>query len=387
MQTLHGAKVISPAGVEAVLRRAALWMPAGRSESAAAAATAPVPLPHFADYAELEAVLPVVVAGIEASLRSHAANGVAILGGQVWKQLGSDRHRWSLLLSDPAIGPLLLRSRVELGRSLMNTGQWRAAAVMLEATLGWLRRAEPGSRESESPDPYLGIRLRRADAWLETYQYLGIVLRGRTPELARSYLHVALSAIRSSPRRLDPRQPALMEGNLERDVAKHLLRSVDAPDADIAAHLERSRRVLEDVGDRAMVTATDMVWADLHSRRADRLRDEDRAGWAAAIEAMEAAIERSLPVFATLDSPMLQANFLTDATRLAGAHGLPMDERRLRRAAELCLDFGYGGQARQLIGLAGVERVLSPEAIGALSDIAHAAEARAAGLCQRLPDT
>jgi hypothetical protein len=91
---------------------------------------------------------------------------------------------------------------------------------------------------------------------------------------------------------------------------------------------------------------------------------------------MVAFTERALVVFETIDSPMLHANFLTDAARLAVAHGLPVDEQRLRQAAELSLAFGYGGQARQLIGLSGIDSVLSLSVLHELMGIAQRAESR-----------
>jgi transposase-like protein len=367
----HGVGLVSPSGVEAVLRRSDLWPSAERLADVPAATA--IAVPPRTEYADVDALLPLIVRGIEASFLSQAASGVAILGDQVWSRLGSDRHRWTRLLADPAIGPLLLRSRIQLGHSLMNTGRWREAAQILDETLGWLRRAQE-SREPQSPDPLLGIWLRRDDAWIETYQYLGIVLRQSEPAIARGYFHIALAAVRSSSRRLVPLHPALIEGNLERDIARHMLRVDVALDTEIEHHLHTSRDALENVGDQAMLAATDMAWADLQSRRARRLHDEDQAAWTSAIESMEAATERALRVFETLDSPMLHANFLTDAMRLAVAHGLPLDRQRLRRAALHCLAYGYGGQARQLIELPGVEHILSSDELHALVDIAHRAE-------------
>lgn len=372
IQSRHGGNAISPAGVEAILRRNSLWLPASKPETAPARTTAATPL--RSEYVALDKLLPTIVDGIEASLSSRAALGVALLGTTVWRQLGVDREMWSRFLADQAVGPLLLRSRTELGRSLMNTGEWRESARVFEETLGWLKRAAPETREPAGVVPISGMGLRRADAWLETYQHLGIVLTHRSPAAAQSYLRIALDSLRSPSRRLVPLQPALVEGNIERDLARHLLRHAESKDEDIEQHLARSGELLVAAGDRAMLAATDIGWADLQSRRAIRLHSGDRQARMSVFETMEAALERSLAVFETLDSPILHTNLLIDAARLAVLHGLGLDHRQVQQAAMHCLVFGYGGQAQQLLRLPGVDRALPPDVVEQLSRLVPRAD-------------
>lgn len=366
----HGRPVISPAGVEAVLRRAGLWVGAAKPPPVA---PPPAVAPSISRH-PLDDLLPLVVEGIAVGLNSRPAAAVAILGDRVWRRLGSDRRAWSRLLADPAVGPLLLRSRVELGRSLMNSGRWRAASEVFEETIGWLKQAPPEADDPPPPVPGVAASLRRDDAWIESYQYLAIVLRDRRPDAARGYLRIALDGIRSRSGRLVPLHRALAEGNLERDLATLLLRAAETPDAEIEAHLRAASDLLEEAGDQAMMAATEMTQAKAAAWRAERARGEDRATWRSALDAVERSLDRAMGTLDGLDSPMLQANFYGDAARLALAHGLVVDERRLRRAATLCVTNGYGGQARQLLVLPGVERFISREVLGKLADAARTAD-------------
>jgi transposase len=371
LQARHGPRAISPAGVEAVLRRGRLWTPAPRR---AAPDREPPALLLPAGNAELDALLPVIVAGLEAGFHSRSAESVDLLGRRVWRRLGADRRVWPRLLDDPSVGPLLLRSRVELGRGLMNTGRWRAAADILAETLGWLRQATPRRGDADPSDPGHRFSLRRHDAWIETYQYLGIVLRDRDRDIARSFLNVALADVRSRSRRLIPTDRPLAEGNLERDIARLLLRGDTAADAEIDHHLAASRAALEEAGDLAMLAATEMSWADLYARRAGRARHESPAAWIAELDLMEASLARALETIETFDSPLLYATFAIDASRLAAAHGLPADARRLRTAAHHSLTFGYGGQAQEILGLPNAADILAPDVLRALAAVVRGLE-------------
>jgi transposase len=357
----HGRQVVSPSGVESVLRRSGLWSEPTRPVPTAVAAIG------RADLRELETLVPLAIEGIELGLRSEARAAVAALGGQVWARLGRDRQAWAHLLRDPAIGPLLLRSRIELARSLIGTGQWSHARDFLEDTLAWLRQGDSdGYDESSAPFP-VSASLRRDDAWIDCYQYLGIVLRDRAPDMAASLLATALIAIRSTSRTLDPANPSLTVGNLERDLAKFGLRAGRVPDAEIVLHLRAARSSLEESGDRLMIAATDMAWGGFHARCADRAAGGERTR---ALEAMEMTVEQALATVAAAESPLLQTDFIIDAAGLLLVRGLPVNREALRTAAAHCLTYGYGGQARQLLKLPGIALEVSADVLCQLESIA-----------------
>jgi hypothetical protein len=364
LAVLSSRPVVSPAGVEAVLRRAGLW--AGRIRPIAPQVGAPRDAVQRAIFRDLDQLIPSVIEGIDLSLRSRAEAAVAVLGAQVWDRLGKDRSAWFRLLNDPSIGDLLLRSRIQLGHSLMSSGRWRAARDCLGETLAWLQHVGPAEGEPAWRGPPVAASLRRDDVWIECYQYLGIVLRDRSPALAWSYLASALAAIRSRSRTLVPTCPAVAIGNLERNLAKLGLRTGRVPDAEIEARLRSALNSLEETGDRPMVAATLMTWAKQHARRAERARGRETETWLSALESMEAATEQALAGISGLDTPMLQTDFLIDAAQLYLAHDLPVDERGLRHAAANCLTYGYWGQARQIPALPNADRLLSAELIARL---------------------
>jgi transposase len=380
LATRHGASIVSPSGVEEVLRRAGLWVAADRP--APESAPAPIGAGRRVAIPDLDDLISRALEGIDLSLQCRSREAVAMLDGKVWSRLEGDRHAWFALLDDPAVGDLFLRSRVQLGHSLMSVGQWRRAWLHLEETIGWLGRGTGDCDESTWQGPPLGVSLRRDDAWVECYQYLGIVLRDRDPALARSRVATVLAGIRStSTGRLVPTNAELAAGNLERDLAKLLMRAGGVADGEVEAHLRVSRTSLEETGDHAMLAATDMAWADLHAARAAAVRGDDRPAWRHALDAMEAAVGRALVAIERLDSPLLQTDFFVDATRLSLAHGIPIDETRLRKAAAQTLTNGYGGQARQLLDLPGVDRFLPEEEFARLEILV--ADRPAPGIARR----
>jgi hypothetical protein len=368
----HGRDVVSPSGVETALKSEGLWT--GRRHPVEDHPAVRIPT---TSHRLLDELIPLVIKGIGLSVRGSAAEAAKVLGERVWSRLRRDRDLWLRALVDPAVGDLLLRSRVQLAHSLMNSGNWPLAAEHLEETIGWLKH-HASNREPNWQGPPLEVSLRRDDAWIESYQYLGIVLRDRDPGRAQSYLAIALTDIRSRSSRLVPTNFALAVGNLERDLAKHALRFDTTSHGEVEAHLRASDASLEGTGDRAMLAATGMAWADLHGRSASRARGDEKAAWRRHLSAMEVALEEALGAIEQLDSPPLETNFFVDAAKLRLAHGLPIDEQRLRVAARNCLAYGYQGQARQLLDLPGIERWLSPETLSDLTCSVLDAERRSA---------
>jgi hypothetical protein len=169
-----------------------------------------------------------------------------------------------------------------------------------------------------------------------------------------------------------------MVGVLEHDLAKLLLRSDHADEAEIAKHLARAQAQLHEAGNRGMLAGVHMAWATLHHREARQAEQGgDRTLWLARRSQVDAAIESALAILDDEPSPMLRTNFYIDAASLhhsglGSAYDESMDAQRLRLAANYCTIFGYGGQARQLLALPSIERVLPEATIATLEHLRRA---------------
>lgn len=166
--------------------------------------------------------------------------------------------------------------------------------------------------------------------WLEGYQYLAIIERDADRKAAFGSLSTPLLALRRRESRRAPVGATLLEGNLERDLAKLLLRA--GRGGEVAAHLQRAQGQVERAGDAGMLAATHMEWALL-------------AGTLAAL-------------------------CFIDAVRPQVAHGMPIDGAQIGRAAEHRATNGHGLQARQLLALAPVRAALPDDLRGRLERLA-----------------
>ena len=117
----YGQQVVSPASVEAVLRRAGLWEQAAQALTAQQSAHVPSWLSGGLDY---DLLLETVQMGIRLSVQSEARAASQLLYGQVWGPLEANFALRNRLLATPEMGSWLLSSRLHLGHSLMNSGHW-----------------------------------------------------------------------------------------------------------------------------------------------------------------------------------------------------------------------------------------------------------------------
>jgi hypothetical protein len=205
----------------------------------------------------------------------------------------------------------------------------------------------------------VAVSLGWDDVWVECCQYLGIVLRDADRKEAEGRIATAISKVR---RKLKvPNNIGLTLGNLERDLARLKLRSKVVAYREIEGLLRETQADLEGAGDKTMLAATFITWAALHERRAREAGDEDRGTWRRELQAMEEMIEKACTVAESELSPMLETIIWIEATALSLRQGLVLDQERLRRAAQHCLLFGFGGQARELLQLPGVAQMLPEE--------------------------
>ncbi|HEU5349130.1 MAG TPA: helix-turn-helix domain-containing protein [Ktedonobacterales bacterium] len=360
----YGRVVASPASVEAVLRRKDLWEQTTQQLAAPAAPHAPgIPfwLGGRLDYGRL---LELVQLGIRLSVHSEARAAIQILYGQVWRPLEADSTLWSRLLTVPdlGLGSWLLSSRLHLGHSLMNSGHWPQATHVLRETIAWMQEHRDESHQHRVEEgPHL-VSLRRDDIWLGCYQHLGLVLGKSDVRSAVAYLQTALSAVRRSHRPVVPGNGAVL-GDLERDLAYLKLRLRHIPKAEIRQHLLLAQQSAEYAGSPGIQAFTYIAWARLHDRLAREAGERQQDTYRQQRNLMEQALERALQLVEREqeDRPMRQTLCFVDATQLAHSHGMPIDGQRVQRAAEYCLAYGYGDQARELLSVPGIYTWLSED--------------------------
>ncbi len=143
-----------------------------------------------------EILMALTQRGILLNLSRNAGASFLVLWDHIWKQLQSDRQLWSQLMKRRYIGPWLLRSRAELGHSLMNTGQWEQASFFLEETIEWIHEHEAWLRqqmwEEEVRIQGVSLNLRWTDTLVKSQQFLGIVLQPSDYERAQGHLQTIL---------------------------------------------------------------------------------------------------------------------------------------------------------------------------------------------------
>jgi transposase len=362
-----GRQVASPAGVEAVLRRAGIWEQAAQLEE-----PQPPVLPLWRRGAiDYDRLLETIQQGIRLDVRCEARSATSVLYQEIWRPLEEDVALWSRLLNTSRIGSWLLRSRLQLGHSLMNSGNWPLAAHQLRETIDWMQEypAGPRQRAWEEGEPRW-VSLRRDDVWIECYQYLGIVLREGHLTSAYGYMQTAMNGISRQQRPVVPGDWS-MAGNLERDLAKLKLRLRRWSEQEVRQHLTNAEQSAEASGSPGMQAATQIAWAKLHDRLAREAGEQDAGTRRQERERMEQAIEQALHLVDQEDSPILQAVILVDAAQLYQSHGMPVERQRVQRAAAYCLTYGYGNQALELLAIPGIHTWLAEEVRQEMANISQ----------------
>jgi transposase-like protein len=362
-----GRQVISPGAVEAVLRRAGLWMP----ERGNAEIRDVMPYGGVGSASlDLDALFAEIRLGLTASLSSDAQRAATILYHQVWVPLGGLQHI-PRELREPAKTRQILRASVQLGHSLMNAGDWRWSALILEQTLAWMLEHEEELRAREREGTLLGFRLRWDDLWLECHQYLGIVLRDADTDMAVGRLNTARETLRRHDAR--GRSPTNRKGtlaNIERDFATVLLRHPQQAQRDarerIARHLMSARELDQEAGAIGMQAATEMKWAEFYSFQAAGARQSEPSMLSRHLDNVQALADQALRLVAREQSPILHTKLSIDAAKLYTQNGIPLESARLISAAENCLTFGYAAQAVALLHVANVEDLLPSELLARL---------------------
>jgi len=350
----YGPRAVSPTGVEAVLRRTGLWERPQSSLLASAPIAMPLWLNERVDY---ERLMETIKTGFQLSVQSQPKRAAEVLYREVWQPLERDVDRWNKLLGVPRLGAWLLRSRVQLGHSFMNSGQWGLAARYFGETLQWMSEQQPDTRQRHWEEAGQIISLRWDDVWIESFQYLGIVLRNHDWKAAHAYTHTALERMQRARKPLIPSSPAML-GNLQRDFAKLKLKRDDTLDTEIADHLLRAQEQVGESSAPGMRADAHIAWARLASRQARRAGRADKSMWLHALERMEQELERVISLVAEESSPILRTILFTGAAYLYQAHGLPVNQMQVQEAARYCLTGGYGHQAREMLKLRDLHRLL-----------------------------
>jgi hypothetical protein len=86
---------------------------------------------------------------------------------------------------------------------------------------------------------------------------------------------------------------------------------------------------------------------------------------------VDQAVELALELVETEqdDRPMRQTLCFVDAAQLFQAHGIQVDEQRVRRAAQYCLTYGSGDQAQELLPIPGIHTWLTEETLQSLAKL------------------
>ena len=150
-----------------------------------------------------------------------------------------------------------------------------------------------------------------------------------------------------------------LQGNLQRDFAKMLIVR-EGPTTEVLRLLTLAQRNTEEAGgDPGMMGATHTAWAHYHSAQVASARsDSATAEVTRHLDMMQESAQRALKDMRLAQSPILETITIVGSATLYLAHGLPVDCRQLEEAARYVLRYGYGGQARQLLRLPGLEDLL-----------------------------
>ncbi len=367
----YGQQVVSPASVEAVLRRAGLWEHV--AETAPRSAGIPPWLGGGIDY---DSLLAIVQMGIRLSIHSEARAASQVLYQQVWAPLEANPTLSNRLLATPEIGSWLLSSRLHLGHSLMNSGHWSQAAHYLRETIAWMQEQEHAVGTHRRPwdweDAPNFVSLRRDDVWLGCYQHLGLVLGKQDVKAGLAYLQTALNGIRRSHRPIVPGDQTTI-GSLERDLANLKLRLRHFSEAEVRQHLLHAQQNAENSGVPGVQAYTHITQARLHDRLARAASEREKGVRRQQRESMQQSIEQALQLVEQEqedhDRPMRQTMCFVDTALLAQTHGMPVDGRRLQRAVQNCLTCGYGHQAEKLLVMPDIHIWLPEDALRNLTNL------------------
>lgn len=350
-------QVVSPASVEAVLRRAGLWEQVVQSGIASRSTNTPPWLSVGIDY---DCLLETVQTGIKLSVHSEARAASQVLYQQVWRLLDADPALRNRLLATPEIGSWLLSSHLHLGHSLMNSGYWSQAAHHLREAIDWMQEQEQaiGTQQRPWEEAPNFVSLRREDIWLGCYQHLGLVLGKQDVKAGLAYLQTALNSIRRSHKPVVPGDQTAI-GSLERDLANLKLRLRHFSEAEVRQHLLHAQQNAENSGVLGVRVYTHITWGRLYDRLARAASEREKGTRHQQREHMQQSIEQALQLVEQEqedhDRPMRQTMCFVDTALLAQAHGMPVDGQRLQRAAKNCLTYGYGHQAEKLLAMSDIQ--------------------------------
>ncbi|HEU5376723.1 MAG TPA: helix-turn-helix domain-containing protein [Ktedonobacteraceae bacterium] len=349
----YGRQVVSPASVEAVLRRAGLWENGAQPQGFPQSATRPAWLANGINY---ERLLATVQEGIRLSVHSEARAASQLLYRQVWAPIEADPALLNRLLAPSELSSWLLNSRLQLGHSLMNSGHWSEAVYCLRETIAWMQEQEQAARAHRrlwEDEPHF-VSLRRDDIWLGCYHHLGLTLGKEDLEAGLAYLQTALNGVQRSHRPLVPGDPTTV-GSLERDLANLKLRLRSFSEVEVRQHLLHAQQNAEETGVLGVQAYTCITWGRLYDRLARATSEREKSIRHQQREHMQRSVEQALQLVETEqedhDRPMRQAMCYIDTALLAQSHSMPIDGERLRQAAQNCLTHGYGHQAGKLLAM------------------------------------
>lgn len=370
--TLYGSRVASPATVEGVLRQANLWEQTEERFLQDAWLENPLnsSLWTTSGVVDEDAVLTWIKHGLAVSGSGDAQRSQLLLQERIWKPLYKKPHEWMRLMHTPNMGKWLLRSRVVLAHSLMNTGRWRQARSVLETTLHWMRENENWLRQQSWEDE-ASLNFRWSDAWVECHQYLGIVLQLEDYERAQGYLHTALIGLQRQWKPIRPKAPTAMVSNVRRDIVALKIRYGKAADREIAQDLDHIVEGLDPIFlGPGKVAGIAILRAAFYAHQATASGTERPTTRVGAFDHMQQSVEQVISLVQQEPSPMLRANFLADAAQLYDEQGLLFDARLVAESARLCVAYGYRRQAEQLLNWPGIGQCIPPEMLHQLIRLA-----------------
>jgi hypothetical protein len=361
LTSIYGKHVISPAGVEAILRHENIWKPENEktnfSGNHSEQVTSWMEHGHIND----EMLLYLIHQGLTRSEYSDAEGARRILQDRLWSPRQDRYALWNVVQRSPQIGKWLLRSRVVLGHSLMNTGRWEQAAMMLTETLTWIHEHEAWLRQQNWEED-AAFRLSWGDAWVECMQYLAIVLQETDYERAQAYLSTTLIGLQRQWKPVIPKNPSAMISNVKRDVASLKIKKGQVTGRDIEYELEDIVSGVEPVHlVPEKIAGIDVLWAKLYAGRAKAAHSESHLRYVHELERMEQSVQHTLTLVLQGPSPMLQTNYIADAAQLFQDNGMQLDDQLIIYAVRQCLANGYRREASQLLGLPGIGQLLDEE--------------------------
>ncbi len=234
---IYGQRLVSPSGVEAVLRRAHLWEQGPLQRGSSDDPLAYDPQWMKDGRIDEEQLLTCIQHGLALSFSGNARAALFVLQNQVWNPLQRDRIVWNGLMTTREMGKWLLRSRVMLAHSYMNTGRWDQARSLLEETLAWMQEQDSWLRQQPWEEEG-AVNLRWGDAWVECQQYLGIVLQATDDERAQGHLHTAVTGMQRRWKPIVPKDPQALLSNVRRDIASLKIESGRVQDQELERDLD-----------------------------------------------------------------------------------------------------------------------------------------------------